>query len=224
MFEDKKRIIQPLRYLKEGEKIQRPVFVSMEDNINGIDRFAITKLTHNGKYLLGDLLFYKLNGVEVYTDPSNIIFVDTINNTLFIREHEKVIKEVSPEDPDTKEYIILYTELGYDEVESNLDEFPLRWEPVTGRKAAYENIKINAPVIDIDRSIVLVDTVSVKDALTVRQFMEYIKNSNIIEDESFDIKDWDPSGFRPMTSEDNNPFEMDLTNLTDEEIINIQGE
>ena len=224
MFEDKKRIIQPLRYLREDEKIQRPVFVSMEDNINGIDRFAITKLTHNGKYLLGDLLFYKLNGVEVYTDPSNIIFVDTINNTLFIREHEKVIKEVSPEDPDTKEYIILYTELGYDEVESNLDEFPLRWEPVTGRKAVYENIKINAPVIDIDRSIVLVDTVSVKDALTVRQFMEYIKNSNIIEDESFDIKDWDPSGFRPVTSEDNNPFEMDLTNLTDEEIINIQGE
>ena len=85
---------------------------------------------------------------------------------------------------------MLYTDLGFDEDNYGSEEFPLRWEAVTGRTQAYENIKVNAPVIDIDRSIVLAESVAVKDALSVRQFMEYLKNSNIINDESFDINDY----------------------------------
>jgi hypothetical protein len=83
----------------------------------------------------------------------------------------------------------LYTDLGWDEA-GNDEEFPLRWEAVTGRTEAYENIKNNAPVIDIDKSIVLVENVALKDSLSVRDFMNYIKNSEIIVDESFDINDY----------------------------------
>ncbi|MBR6289470.1 MAG: hypothetical protein IKR19_09045 [Acholeplasmatales bacterium] len=174
----------------KNESYSRPAMVSIENDINGVTRFAISKLTENGKYMRGKLLYYKLNGVEVYTDSNNIIFVDTVQNQLFIREHDHVFNEISPEDPENKKYIILYTDLGFDEDSMEQSEFALRWESVTGRKQAYENIKVNAPIIDIDKSIVLTETVSLKDALSVRQFAEYIKNAELIKDDTFDINDY----------------------------------
>ena len=77
----------------------------------------------------------------------------------------------------------MYTDLGYDED----DSIPLRWEAVQGRTKAYENIKTNAPVIDIDRSLVLVETVAFKDAISVRDFVQYIKNADMVEEDGFDI-------------------------------------
>lgn len=185
------KIVRPaVEFVKPGEKYSKPAMTKFEDDINGITRFAITKLTENGKYMRGKLLYYKLNGVEVYTDANNIIFVDTVSNNMFIREHEKVIQEISPENPEEKNYVILYTDLGFDEDTMEQSEFPLRWESVTGRTQAYNNIKINAPVIDVDKSIIISDTVSLKDALTVRQFIDYIKNAELIKDDTFDINDY----------------------------------
>lgn len=181
---NKREIISPIEFV---EKFQESPIAFMENEINGTENFAILKTTAGGKFLRGNLLFYKLNGVEVYTDSNNIIFVDTVNNTLFIKEYAKVINEIAPEDPEKKQYIILYTDLGY---ENSDEEFPLRWEAVQGRKAAYETIKSNASIIDIDKSIVLAETVAFKDSLTVREFVNYLKNSDYIEDDSFDINDF----------------------------------
>lgn len=174
----------------KGEKYQVKGLVGFEEDINGVTSFAITKLTEHGKYMRGNLLYYSMNGVEIYTDPKNIIFVDTVSKNMFIREYEKVIKEIAPDDPEQKQYILLYTDLGFDEDSMDQSEFPLRWESVTGRTQAYNNIKTNAPIIDIDKSIVLSETVSLKDALTVRQFAEYLKNAELIVDEEFDINDF----------------------------------
>lgn len=185
-----KEIIPVVSFTEDNEKWQHSPINFMENDINGTTRFAITKLTDNGKWMRGELLYYSLNGVEIYTDPNNIIFVDTNNKTMFIREYDKVLKEINPDNPEQREYVLLYTDLGYDEDEITNEEFPLRWEAVVGRKQAYENIKVNAPVIDIDRSLVLVESVTLKDSLTVRQFMEYLKNSDIINEESFDINDY----------------------------------
>lgn len=182
--QNKRDIISPIEFV---EKFQESPIAFMENEINGTENFAILKTTAGGKFLRGNLLFYKLNGVEVYTDSNNIIFVDTVNNTLFIKEYAKVINEIAPEDPEKKQYIILYTDLGY---ENSDEEFPLRWEAVQGRKTAYETIKANASIIDIDKSIVLAETVAFKDSLTVREFVNYLKNSDYIEDDSFDINDF----------------------------------
>ena len=190
---EEKKPIKAISFIKPGEKWQEKPINYIEKEINGVTKFAILKTTENGKYMRGGYLYYKLNGVEVFTEPTNVIFVDTTNNTLFIKDHEKVIKEINPTNPEEREYILLYTDLGYEESEGNEGEFPLRWEAVTGRTAAYENIKLNAAVIDIDKSLVIVETVSLKDSLTVRQFVDYMKNSNLIKDETFDINDYSGS-------------------------------
>ena len=164
----------------------------MQKDINSETNFAILKTTEGGKYVRGNMLYYSLNGVEIYTDINNIIFVDIENNTLFVREYEKVLNEINPEDPELKQYIMLYTDLGYEE---DGDEFPLRWEAVQGRTKAYENIKVNAPVIDIDKSFVLVETVSFKESLSVRSFVEYLKNADMVEEDGFEIDSFSGSDY-----------------------------
>lgn len=175
-----------------GEKKKEEEAISFFDtDVNSETSFAITKLTAGGKFMRGNSLFFSLNGVEIYTEENNIIFVDTLNNTLFIREYDKVVREIAPEDPEQKQYIILYTDIGFEEAGEN--EFPLRWEAWQGRTGAYESIKINAPIIDIDKSLVLVDNVSIKDSLTVREFINYLKNADIIVDDEFDINSFSGS-------------------------------
>ena len=156
-------------------------------NINNATKFAIMRTTEGGRYMRGNTLFYSLNGVSIYTDPDNIIFVDTDNNTLWVRKNKDVESQITPTEPEKRQYVILYADLGYESAE---DGFPLRWESVIGRTQCYDNIKDNAPVIDIDHSLVLVENVTLADALTVREFMNYMKNSDIIIDESFDINDY----------------------------------
>lgn len=179
--DEERKVVSPIEFTKNYR--ENPISF-MQKDINLETNFAILKTTEGGKYMRGNMLFYSLNGVEIYTDPNNIIFVNTETNTLFVREYEKVLNEINPENPELKQYIILYTDLGYEE---GGEEMPLRWEASQGRTNAYENIKVNAPVIDIDKSIVLVETVTVKDALTVRDFVNYLKNADMIEEDGFDI-------------------------------------
>ena len=181
-FNKKNSPIIPVEFV---EKIQENPISFIDKDINNETSFAILKTTENGRYMRGNMLFYSLNGVEVYTDPNNIIFVDTINNTLFIKEYSKVINEIAPEDPEQKQYILLYTDRGYEDGDK---EFPLRWEAVQGRTNAYESIKSNAAVIDVDKSIVIVENVSIKDCLSIRQFVNYIKNADMVDKfDGFDI-------------------------------------
>ena len=192
-FEKKdKEIKSPVTFIEQGEDFRSSPVSYIEHDINGIDKFAILKTTENGKYMRGNTLYYKLDGVEIYTEPTNIIFVDLKNKTMFIREYEKVLKEINPDDPEQRQYVLLYTDIGY---ENSEEEFPLRWEAVSGRSQAYENIKANAAVIDIDKSLVLVETVAFKDSLTVRQFVEYLKNGSFVKDETFNINDFSGSEY-----------------------------
>ena len=184
-FDDDKEVIQPISFLEDGEEYTRKPVGFMEKEVNGKKAYAITSKTANGKYMRGNMLFFSLNGVEIYTDPNNIIFVDETNKTLFIRENSRIMNSINVSDPEQKQYIILYTDFGEDE--DNI----YRWEALQGRTAAYESIKSNAPVIDIEKSLVLVDGIKVGEALNVREFCDYLKNSNIIDDESFDIHDYD---------------------------------
>lgn len=183
---------KPIQPIEFTNKVQENPISFISKDINTETSFAILKTTENGRYMRGNMLFYSLNGVEVYTDPNNIIFVDTVNNTLFIKEYSKVVSEIAPTDPEKRQYIILYTDLGYEEGDT---EFPLRYEPVQGRTNAYESIKVNAPIIDIDKSVVLVENVALKDALSVREFVQYIKNADMIEEDGFDINDYSGSEY-----------------------------
>ena len=163
--------------------------------VNEDKRFAINKFTSNGAYVRGDTVFYELNGVQVYAPLDATIMVNLYNNTLFILDESKtsnVTNTVTTTNPEEKQYILLYvlltTEPGEDD--NGIPEDAFRWESLIGRTTAYDSIKVNAPVIDVDKSLVLVDNVALKDALTVREFVNYLKNSNIIIDETFDIEDY----------------------------------
>ena len=184
---DKDELISPIIFGEPGVTVSPINFI--DQDINLPTRYAINKLTNHGGHVRGNMLYFSFNGVEIYTDIDNVIFVDEDNNTLFVRESKKVESEINPSNPESRQYIILYTDLGWDDPDND-KEFPLRWEAVTGRTEAYDNIKNNAPVIDIDKSIVLVENVALKDSLSVRDFMNYIKNSEIIVDETFDINDY----------------------------------
>lgn len=163
--------------------------------IDGDKRFAINRFTDNGAYVRGDTVFYELNGVQLYAPINSTIMVNLNMNTLFVLDESKtnnVTNTVNTTNPEEKQYIILYvlltTEPGEDE--NGIPEDAYRWEAIKGRTSTYDSIKVNAPVIDIDKSLVLVDNVPLKDALTVREFVNYLKNSNIVIDESFDIEDY----------------------------------
>lgn len=188
MFDEfKKKVRSPIEFIKPGESYARKPIEKLEQ-VNGETRFAILKTTAGGKYIRGNMLYYQLNGVSIYTDLNNVIFVDIVNNSMWVREYEKVLKEIEPDNPEEKQYIVLYTDLT-DEYSAE-DEYQYRWESITGRMNTYENIKVNAPVIDLDKSIVLVENVPLKDSLTVRQFADYLKNSGLIEDDTFSTEDY----------------------------------
>ena len=185
--DDQNKPFNPVVFHEGPFKGFKPV-TNIESEIDGEDRFAISSLTDNGKYLVNGFLYYKFNGVEIYTDKNNIIFVDVINKRLFIREYSKVTAGINPSNPETKQYIILYSDIGGDESDS---EFPFRWEACQGRQNAYDYIKSNAAVIDIDKSIIVVEDIPIKDCLTVRQFVKFLKSSNMVDEyDGFEIDDY----------------------------------
>ena len=177
---------EPRSPFVESKKNTVSPFVKFTNEINGTTRFAITKDTEGGKYNAAGMLYYKFNGVEIYTELNNIIFVDTVAKSLVIKEYANVSANINPNSSD-KQYIVLYTDLGY---ESDEEEFPLRWESYIGRNDTYESIKANLSVIDIDKSLVLVDNVPVKDALTVREFIKYLQNAEYVDKEEVDIDEY----------------------------------
>lgn len=180
---DSNKVIKPLIF---NEDWREKALVKLEE-VNNEDCFAISKLTAGGKFVRGEHLFYKMRGVEVYTDINNIIFVDLHNNTLFIKDFEKIEKNINTKDPEERQYIILYTDLGF---KDDYKEFPLRWEAYTGRTATYESIKVNLPVVDIDKSIILTDNVPLKDAISIRNFIEHLQNAGFVDPEEIDLDDY----------------------------------
>lgn len=176
---EKKEYRSPIIFMEEGKPYNvNPIYI-MDDSMNTNKKFAITKYTENGKYIRGGLLFYILNGIELYTDQENAIFVDLDNKTAFIRKYDEVLSEAS-DNPETREYVILlYSE----------ETHETRWESIVGRTNTYEWIRDNIELYDFDpdQSIVLTPNVAFKDALSVTEFIKHLQNTNLVDPEEFDI-------------------------------------
>ncbi len=85
-------------------------------------------------------------------------------------------------DPEEKMYLVLY--IGKDEDGKDIKSY----EDLQGRTATYNFIKGMIDYIDIYESRVLVETVTLVDALNVYEFMKQV--SKYINDTSFDIEDY----------------------------------
>ena len=171
-------------FAKEGEEWRVNPIYSLDNVRNTPKRFVILRTTGDGKFLKGGMLVYKYKGVEIYTDAKNAIFVDTTSNRLWIRDYDRVLSEIDPVDPEERQYVfIMYDEFG--------DEVITEWESTIGRSQAYLFVKNNIDRMDPDKSIVLTDNVAMKDALTVHQFVNHLKNSGLVPlDDDFEIDDF----------------------------------
>jgi len=160
-------------------------FRNINESPNGETRFAILRTTENGKYVRGGKLWFKLGEVEIFTDINSIIFVDTVNKTFFVQNAEKIIKEIAPEDPEHRQYILLLKC-----IESGEDVY--RWEAITGRIETYNYIVDNVEEMGIypTESLVLTENVPYKEAFTIADFVRYLKNSELVENDGFEIEDY----------------------------------
>jgi hypothetical protein len=179
-------------FVYTGKKPINP-FYKIETETNGPDRFAIIKTTDNGKYIRGNMLFYNYKGIEIYTDINNAIFVDTINNTLTIRDYSKTLEEINPTDPEDRQYVLIIVS-DEDAEDDGLNMYT--WDAMIGRTTMYNYIVNNIDIkyIDPDKSIVLTDNVALKDALSVTQFVNYLKNGNLVPEDDFNIDDYRSGG------------------------------
>ena len=179
------KVKNPLIFYDEKENIKINPIYMIEDHPNDKNRFAILRTTENGKYVRGDSLYFKLGGFEIYTEINNAIFVDLINKTVFIKEYQKVIEEITPVDPEKRQYIIMMKNINND-----VEEYT--WEAMEGRSTMYNFIVDNIETLNIDpkNSFVLTENVPYKDALTVYQFIQYLKNADLVEEDGFDIDEW----------------------------------
>ena len=180
MNNEEKKFRSPIFFKDNPEELRvNPLYI-IDDSLSTNTRFAITKLTQNGKYIRGGMLFYNLNGLELYTDIENAMFIDLENKTVFIRKYEEVLEQVSSDDPETRQYVLLlYSE----------ETKETTWESIEGRTATYEWIRDNIDLYDFDpdQSVILTPNVAFKDALSVTKFIQHLQNTNLVDPEEFDI-------------------------------------
>ena len=180
------KIIDPIFFYKDAvNHIVKPTY-NLDDHPNEKYKFAILRSTENGKYVVGGLLHFELNGVQINTELNNVILVDLLNKTVLIKEFDKINETISPEDPEERQYIILMSCINE---ETGEDEY--RWEAMQGRSTMYKYIADNEDMLEIDpdKSLILTDNVAFKDALTVRQFVRYVKNKGMFENDGLEFDD-----------------------------------
>ena len=175
-------------FVMTGKKPINP-FYNIESESNGPDRYAILKTTDNGRYIRGNMLFYKYKGIEIYTEINNAIFVDTINDTITIKDYGKTLEEINPTNPEERQYLIIVVS------DEDADDM-YTWDAMIGRTTMYNYIVNNIDIkyMDPDKSIVLTDNVALKDALSVTQFVNYLKNGNLVPEDDFNIDEYRSGG------------------------------
>lgn len=175
-------------FVYTGKKPTSP-FYNIETESNGEDRFVIIKTTDGGRYIRGNMLFYNYKGIEIYTEINNAIFVDTINDTVTIKDYGKTLEEINPTDPENRQYVLIIVS---DEDIEDQGINMYTWDAMIGRTTMYNYIvdNIAAKYMDPDKSIVLTDNVALKDALSVTQFVNYLKNGNLVPDDDFNIDEY----------------------------------
>ena len=181
-------------FVKVGKKPISP-FYKVEDEINTSERYAILKTTDNGKFVRGNLLYYRFNNVDIYTDIDNAIFVDAVNSSITIKEYSKALAQINPVDPEERQYIILMY-IDDDMIDDDVTYHQYTWESMIGRTAIYDYIvnNIASNYMNPDKSIILTDNVALKDALTVTQFISYLKNGNLVPEDDFNIEEYRTTG------------------------------
>lgn len=179
------KAINPFKFVDKDKPLVINPFYIAEEHPNDQNKFAILKTTENGKYVRGGMLYFNMRGIEIYTELNNAIFVDLINNTLFIKEYQKVLEEITPKDPEKRQYIIMMT------CEDEDGQY-FSWEAMEGRTTMYNYIVENIESLGIspNESFVLTENVPYKDALTVAEFIRYLKNAEYVEDDGFDIEEY----------------------------------
>lgn len=103
--------------------------------------------------------------------------------------------------PDEKEYLIFYYA-----TDDNGDEYK-SFELITGRKEAYEWIKSAIDFIDIDESRILVEGVNLENAVTIYDFLKYVKA--FYYDDGFDVDEYIDN-----KSTENNYFDNAQNNIS----------
>lgn len=173
--------INPIIMGKEGKKNVISPIIFLDKESNSDVNFAITKLTDNGKYLYGSMLYYKMFDVEIFADKEDTIYVNLSSKT-YIVKHNVSNQSVAPANPDTQQYVVLLYPFSEDDGDCC-------WKSIEGRENCYELIKeqISSYMYDPNKSIVLTGSVGLNESLTVTEFINYLKNSDIIQDDEFDI-------------------------------------
>jgi hypothetical protein len=179
------KIKSPLIFYDKDEAKIKPIYI-VEDQPNDKYRFAILRTTENGKYVRSGMLYFKINGTSIFTDINNAIFVDLENNTVFVKEYEKVLEDINPVNPEERQYIIMM------KCSTDLEDEAYMWEAMSGRTTMYNYIVDNIDSLNIDpkESFVLTENVPYKDALTVEKFIKYLKNGDMVPDDGFDIEEY----------------------------------
>jgi len=170
------KIVSPIYFTKHKEATS-PIY-TVSDAIDGPDRFVIARTTDNGKWVRNGMIFYRLNGITIFADIDDIILVDLQNQTMTIRRGKNVKDMVTPEDPEYRQYLLLMY----------LSDSNTSWETIIGRNATYEYIKNNIEEFDPDQSLVLTENVPYKDAYSVTQFVKYVRNANLVDEDDFEIE------------------------------------
>ena len=173
--------INPLVFLEKGQKVPAKSPLIFLDREETSTMFSITKLTDNGKYVKGGMLYYKMFDVEIMADIDATIYVNLAEKSYIVKLN-KSNESIQSQDPVTQQYVILLYSVSDDSSECV-------WMSVEGRENCYNLIKeqISTYLYDPDHSIVLTGSVSLDDCLTVTEFVNYLKNSNVIEEDDFDI-------------------------------------
>ena len=183
------KIKQPIFFMNKGKDYHvNPIYL-IDEKINDEQKFVITRKTDNGKWVRGGTLWYAINGVQIFTDINNAIFVDLRSQIAFVEEVEAVVEEIESTDPEQKQYVLILSD-------SKFGDESFIWRAMVGRLETYEWIKRNVDMLEFDPkdSFVLTDNVAWKDALSVYEFVKHLQNANLVpEDDDFDIDEYSPS-------------------------------
>lgn len=159
------------------------IYFSDDDKRNSIHFFEHNEsgeiiISKNDKMCIrGDKLYFKYNDIDIYTELDNVICIDTDNDIIKIMRY----KELSP--PDEREYLVLLSY--YDESISNT------YQGVVGRQNVFDYIKSIVEDIDINKSIILAETVEFRNAISIYDFMkECILSESVKNDDGFDIEEY----------------------------------
>ena len=142
---------------------------------------VITADAEGGKYVKAGMLYYKYEGIEIWADLESKIIVNKLEKSFTVRRNDIHGKKINPEDQ--KYVILLYPD--------DDDEERMNWIAVDGRETAYDWIKtMIGNGYDPDKSIIISETVDLSKALTITEYVKYLKNANLVPDDDFDIEDY----------------------------------